>query len=224
MATALRGADALMICTSATPKIKLSSLPGAIFGKVFGGDAKPSFWFEEGASPKQVDYEGCLLQINAAKEAGVKHVVLLSSMAGTDPQHFLNVSMENIVLWKRKAEMALIASGLTYTIVHPGGLLPHAGPKPKPAPGGERALAVSVNDEFMTSRGADERMIPREDVATVLVQILTTPEARGRSFDVVSDPPGKGPPYDGDLAKLLSQLNGMNCSYVSPDLDKLLAS
>lgn len=27
----------------------------------------------------------------------------------------------NILMWKRKAEQYLIASGLTYTIIHPGG-------------------------------------------------------------------------------------------------------
>jgi nucleoside-diphosphate-sugar epimerase len=32
----------------------------------------------------QVDYEGQKLQIDAAKAAGVKHVVLVSSMGGTD--------------------------------------------------------------------------------------------------------------------------------------------
>ncbi len=37
----------------------------------------------------------------------------------------------NILQWKRKSEKYLIASGLTYTIVHPGGkqraLLPSSG-------------------------------------------------------------------------------------------------
>lgn len=40
-----------------------------------------------------------------------------------DPNHFLNKmgNNGNILQWKRKAEQYLIASGLTYTIIHPGG-------------------------------------------------------------------------------------------------------
>ena len=33
----------------------------------------------------------------------------------------------NILLWKRKAEEYLIASGIPYTIIHPGGLIDKAG-------------------------------------------------------------------------------------------------
>jgi uncharacterized protein YbjT (DUF2867 family) len=72
----------------------------------------------------QVDWEGQKLQIDAAKKAGVRKVVLISSMGGTDPHHFLNeIGGGNILQWKRKAEEYLIASGLTYTILHPGELL-----------------------------------------------------------------------------------------------------
>lgn len=59
-------------------------------------------------------------------------------------------------LWPRKAEEYLIASGLTYTIVHPGGLLD--------APGGKRQLVLGLNDE-LTKR--EMRSIPRSDVAQV---------------------------------------------------------
>jgi uncharacterized protein YbjT (DUF2867 family) len=62
------------------------------------------------------------VQIDAAKVAGVKQVVLVSSMGGTDPNHPLNkLGDGNILQWKRKAEQYLIASGIPYTIIHPGG-------------------------------------------------------------------------------------------------------
>jgi hypothetical protein len=38
----------------------------------------------------QIDWLGQKVQIDAAKSAGVKQVVLVSSMGGTDPGHFLN--------------------------------------------------------------------------------------------------------------------------------------
>lgn len=70
----------------------------------------------------QVDWLGQKAQIDAAKAAGVKHVVVISSMGGTDPTNALNkLGDGGILMWKRKAEQYLIASGLQYTIIHPGG-------------------------------------------------------------------------------------------------------
>ena len=71
----------------------------------------------------QVDWIGQKAQIDAAKAAGVKRVVLVSSMGGTDRANPLN-SFGNgqILVFKRQAEEYLIASGLEYCIIHPGGL------------------------------------------------------------------------------------------------------
>lgn len=72
---------------------------------------------------EQVDWEGQKVQIDAAKAVGVRKVILVSSMGITNADHFLNkIGDGKILLWKRKAEEYLIASGLTYTILHPGGL------------------------------------------------------------------------------------------------------
>jgi nucleoside-diphosphate-sugar epimerase len=58
------------------------------------------------------------LQIDAAKAAGVKKFVFISSMGGTQPENFLNSigkqadgSGGDILLWKRKAERYLVESG-----------------------------------------------------------------------------------------------------------------
>lgn len=72
----------------------------------------------------QIDWKGQKAQFDAAKAAGVGHVVLVSSMGGTQPENTLNkIGDGNILVWKRKAEMYLKDSGLTYTIIHPGGAL-----------------------------------------------------------------------------------------------------
>jgi nucleoside-diphosphate-sugar epimerase len=57
----------------------------------------------------QIDWLGQKVQIDAAKAAGVKQVVLVSSMGGTDPNHFLNKMGDNarILDWKRKAEQVI---------------------------------------------------------------------------------------------------------------------
>mmetsp|Transcript_93521 Transcript_93521/g.166377 ORF Transcript_93521/g.166377 Transcript_93521/m.166377 type:complete len:301 (+) Transcript_93521:77-979(+) len=217
LAAAFKGMDALVIVTSGMPRLDKSSLVGVIFTKIFTlgmVSRKPSFFFDEGQGPEQVDWIGQRDQIDAAKAAGLKHVVLVSSMAGTKPDHFLNTQMENIVLWKRKAECHLMSSGLPYTVVHPGGLLPHFGDK-KPAPGGVRELIVGVDDKLMDDKS--KSMVTREDVAEVCVECLAAPEvSAGRSFDL-----GSGPETEKhqavDLKALLATLGGKNCVYTDAD-------
>ena len=73
----------------------------------------------------QIDWLGQKAQIDAAREAGVRKVVLISSMGGTDTANPLNrLGGGNILVWKRKAEEYLIRhGGCDYTIIHPGGLI-----------------------------------------------------------------------------------------------------
>ena len=70
-----------------------------------------------------MDWIGQKAQIDAAKAAGVRRVVLISSMGGTDRSNRLNaIANGNILVFKRQAEEYLMESGLEYTILHPGGL------------------------------------------------------------------------------------------------------
>lgn len=215
-------AQVAIILTSAMPKLNKASLLPVIAAKVmsFGtASLKPTFWFEDGQSPEEVDWLGQRHQIEAAKAAGVQHIILVSSMGGTQPDHFLNKNMHNMVLWKRRAEQYLIASGVPYTIIHPGGLLPHFGNEDKAAAGGMRQLFLGVDDTLLDD-GLGHKTIPREDVAELCVQCFLEPEARGRSFDVGSSAENEGDVYDGDFKKLLSPLDGKNCRY---DDDSLAA-
>jgi len=145
-------AHVAIILTSAMPKITKASLIPVIGAKVFTlgmVSLKPTFWFEEGQSPEEIDWAGQRNQIDAARAAGVRHIILVSSMGGTQPNHFLNTHMENMVLWKRRAEQYLISSGVPYTIIHPGGLLPHFGNDDKAAAGGKRQLFLEVDDALL---------------------------------------------------------------------------
>jgi len=215
---AFKGIDHVVLATSAMPRISKLSLACVIGVKLLSfslASMKPSFWYDDGQNPEQVDWLGQKAQFDAAEAAGVKHVVLVSSMCGTKPDHFLNTQMENIVLWKRKAECALVSSGLPYTIIHPGGLLPHPGGSTSPAPGGKRQLYVGVNDAMMESSSP---VVPREDVAEVCVSCVMEPEtSAGRSFDLTSGPEGEGTTWSGNLQELLSPLEGKNCVYSEAD-------
>lgn len=223
--------EAAVIVTSAIPQLDKLSLVKVIGVKVLTlgqVSLRPDFYYAEGQTPEYVDWVGQRNQVEAAKAAGVKHIVLVSSMAGTLPDHFLNTNLDKIVLWKRKAEKYLISSGIPYTIIHPGGLLPHPGPKANvPAPGGKRQLFVSVDDALVVEsdklkeegkESQSRSLIPREDVAEICVQSLLEADAKNRSFDLGSGNEDEGEIYNGDLKALLATLNGANCNYDKPEL------
>nr|KJB32203.1 hypothetical protein B456_005G229200 [Gossypium raimondii] len=74
--------------------------------------------------PYRIDYQATKNLIDAATAVKVNHFILVSSL-GTNkvgfPAAILNLFW-GVLIWKRKTEEALIASGLPYTIVRPGGM------------------------------------------------------------------------------------------------------
>ncbi|KAF5825981.1 hypothetical protein DUNSADRAFT_5584 [Dunaliella salina] len=79
---AMKGCSALIIATSAVPAPQPPP-PGAPPGP-------PVFLWKENQAPEQVDWLAQKAQVDAAKAAGVGHVVIISSMGGCDPNHPLN--------------------------------------------------------------------------------------------------------------------------------------
>ncbi|KAK1354714.1 Sanguinarine reductase [Heracleum sosnowskyi] len=184
---AIQGIDFLVILTSGVPKMK----PG--FDPSQGG--RPEFYFEEGAYPEQVDWIGQKNQIDAAIAAGVKQIVLVGSMGGTDLSNPLNsLGNGNILVWKRKAEQYLADSGVPYTIIRAGGL--------QDKEGGIRELLVGKDDELLKT---DTRTISRADVAEVCIQALQFEEAKFKAFDLASKPEGTGTPTK-DFKDLFSKI------------------
>lgn len=169
---AMSGCNVLVILTSAAPVIKAPPEPGQ----------RPEFDYPSGQFPEDIDYHGQINQIEAAKAAGIKHVVLVGSMGGTNEQHPLNkMGNGNILIWKRKAEQYLIDSGLNYTIIRAGGLLDQ--------PGGVRELLVGKDDAFLANPpDGIATSVPRADVAEVVVQALLEPAAIDKTFDLISKP------------------------------------
>lgn len=80
LSKAVDGIDAMVILTSAVP----------VPGPPAPGEQRPTFSFAEGGRPEQVDWEGQKNQIDAAKAAGAKQIVMVGSMGGTDVNHPLN--------------------------------------------------------------------------------------------------------------------------------------
>ena len=193
IASAIEGCDALVILTSAIPKMVAPPSEGK----------PPQFAYDPEGMPERVDYQGQVNQIDAAKQAGVEHIVLVGSMGGTNPDHMLNrIGNGNILIWKRKAEQYLIDSGIDYTIIRAGGLLDELG--------GKRELLVGKDDSLYTnSSDGIPNNIPREDVANVVINALRESNARNKAFDVISKPEDvSNAEVTKDFADLFAQTTG----------------
>ena len=124
-----------------------------------------------GSGPERkrtVDLGGALALIDAAKANGVRRYVIVSSMGAGNPESDPG-PMRAYIQAKAGADAALVASGLDFTIVRPGGLTddPETG-------------RVEVA-EHLDRRGS----ITRADTAAVLLAVLDTPSTIGRTFEVL---------------------------------------
>lgn len=131
--------------------------------------AKPGF---DPTGPYKVDYEGTQNLVDAAKTAGIEHFVLVTSLCTSQLFHPLNLFFL-ILVWKKRAEEYLQQSGLTYTIVRPGGLL-----------NDENADSVVMSGADTLSDGR----IPRTKVAQTCVEALFQSSARNKIVEIVAKP------------------------------------
>lgn len=208
LAASLKDADTVILCTSAVPKIKPFSIIKLLVKKLFKKQGRPEFRFINNGDPYTIDWLGAKNQIDQANKAGVKQFIFLSSMGGTQPENFLNTigriegddKSGNILLWKRKAEKYLIDSGITYTIIHPGGLLDQ--------PGGKREIITGVDDVLLKR---EVRSIPRSDVASVCVESISNPGAVNKSFDIIGGVEQDVEEVNTDWNTLFSSVG--NCKY-----------
>ncbi len=131
--------------------------------------AKPSF---DPTGPYQVDYEGTKNLVELAKAHKIEHFVMVSSLCTSKLFHPLNLFWL-ILVWKKQAEKYLQSSGLSYTIVRPGGL------KNEDSSG---SLVMSSADTLF------EGSIPRTEVAKVCVDALSQATARNKIVEVIWKP------------------------------------
>jgi uncharacterized protein YbjT (DUF2867 family) len=129
--------------------------------------AKPSF---DPTGPYKVDLEGTKNLVDAAKTKGIEHFVFVSSLCTSQLFHPLNLFWL-ILVWKKQAEEYIQKSGLTYTIVRPGG------------------LKNEDNTDAIVMQSADtlfDGSIPRQKVAQVCVESLSQPAARNKIVEIVA--------------------------------------
>ena len=129
--------------------------------------AKPSL---DPTGPYKVDYEGTKNLVETAKVKGIEHFVLVSSLCTSQLFHPLNLFWL-ILVWKKQAEEYIQKSGLTYTIVRPGGLKNEDNSNP--------IVMQSADTMFDGS-------IPRQKVAQVCVESLFEPASRNKIVEIIS--------------------------------------
>lgn len=129
-----------------------------------------------GGLPKEgerADYLGNKNLIDAAVKAGVQKFILVSSIGAGDsvvalPPQALQ-TLGPVLVEKEKAEQHLINSGLTYTIIRPGGL------KSEPATGN----GILTEDHRVAGT------IHRADVAHLVCQCLASEAANNKILSAV---------------------------------------
>lgn len=166
--------------------LKLSSLRDAIADctvLLCATGARPSF---DPTGPYMVDYEGTKNLVQVAKEKNIQHFVLVSSLCVSKFFHPLNLFFL-VLYWKKQAEAHIQASGLTYTIVRPGG------------------LKNEDNDDAIVMEKADtlfEGSIPRTKVAQVAVESLTQADAHNKIVEVVAQSEAPSQSFETLFAKV----------------------
>jgi uncharacterized protein YbjT (DUF2867 family) len=126
---------------------------------------------ERDNSAEMVDYSGTRHLIQYASAADVDLVVFVSTIYASRPDHYQDVEPTSLG-WKARAEEVIRRSRLSYCIIRPGWLTDGDGGEP---------LVVSQGD---TAEGR----ISRADLADVCTQLLFLPDARGKTFEIVSAP------------------------------------
>lgn len=122
---------------------------------------------------ERADCEGNKNLIDVAVKAGVKKFILVSSIGSGNsvvalaPEVLLTLGA--ILKEKEKAEQHLVASGLTYTIIRPGGLK------------SETATGNAVLTENPTVAG----IIHRADVANLVCQCLDSEKVNNKVFSAI---------------------------------------
>jgi uncharacterized protein YbjT (DUF2867 family) len=144
---------------------------GDIAQAIAGSDAVV---FAAGAGPgsgparkETMDYGGAVKLIEAAKQARVSRYVIVSSM-GADPDEPGDDTFSVYLRAKGRADDAVRASGLDWTVVRPGGLTNDVG-----------TGRVSLGERLPPGK------VTRDDVAAVLAAVLDSPNAIGRTVDLI---------------------------------------
>jgi uncharacterized protein YbjT (DUF2867 family) len=122
----------------------------------------------KGKNVTGVDQEGAKRLIDAAKDAGARKFVMLSSMGADNPS--VSDTLEDYLRAKQNADEYLKTSGLEYNIVRPGSLV------------NEEGTGKIQLKEKLENYGS----ISRADVAKTLVEVLQDDVMQNQVFEILA--------------------------------------
>jgi uncharacterized protein YbjT (DUF2867 family) len=160
------GAEPLVFDLENQTAAELAELVAGSDALVFAAGAGP------GSGPARkmtVDRNGAILLADAAELAGIRRYVVISAMAADDFVVGSEEVFQTYLRAKAEADELIRTRDLDWTIVRPGGLTD------EPATG---AVQVAAS----TGRG----QIPRDDVADVVVRLVTDGTGVRKQFEVIS--------------------------------------
>ena len=132
---------------------------------VFAAGAGP----DSGAQRKDtVDHLGAVKLIDTARELGVDHYVIVSSM-GADPTHVGDEVFDKYLVAKGRADDAVRSSGLPFTIVRP-----------------TRLTDDDPTGTVMLGESADGGAVTRADVAAVIAALIERAGPGGRTLELTA--------------------------------------
>eukprot|EP01029_Cantina_marsupialis_P012942 TRINITY_DN286_c0_g1_i3.p2 TRINITY_DN286_c0_g1~~TRINITY_DN286_c0_g1_i3.p2 ORF type:complete len:291 (+),score=38.90 TRINITY_DN286_c0_g1_i3:7705-8577(+) len=144
--------------------------------------------------------------VNAAKEAGVKHVVYTSFLrkdeSAASPIAFIVADHIETEKWLRE-------SGMNYTILKHNLYMDML-----PLFVGDKVLETGAI--YLPAGEGRAAYTLREDMAEVAAHILTTDGHENKEYDITSD---KSYSY-GEIADIISKVSGKKISYVSPSVEE----
>lgn len=181
----IRQLKALLRSEASRPELEAMGIKVVMGDALNAGDVERAMLGDEpinavistiGGLPKdgeRADYVGNKNLIDAAVKAGVQKFILVSSIGSGNsvvalPPQALE-TLEPVLVEKEKAEKHLIESGLTYTIIRPGGL------KSEPATGN----GVLTEDSRIAGT------IHRADVAQLVCRCLDSERANNKILSAV---------------------------------------
>lgn len=106
--------------------------------------------------------------MEAAKQAGIDRFIMVSALQAHNRENW-NESLKPYYVAKHFADRALEQSGLTYTIIRPGGLLNEVG-----------------TGKVTAGENLSRESIPREDVAATIVASLNEERTFNKGFDLIT--------------------------------------
>lgn len=126
-----------------------------------------------GTTHPEVDKDGPINLANAAKKAGVKRFIMISSVGAGDSVKAVDdktlAVLKTVLEAKEVAEEAVKSSGLSYTIIRPGGLL----------------AAPPTGNGILTENSGVSGLISRADVASLVMKVLFNEKSYGKTVTAI---------------------------------------